>query len=131
MQNAKSNDVEQALHWPAPMLAHIEREALRLGRTSGWCVEKAWSLARAELSTVGPSGKHTQAEEIFTARYGSGGGSKQKGVVTLSEGVREALKLESARLDRSMSWVAQRSWCIAADAIAAMPKGKRAKPSAG
>jgi uncharacterized small protein (TIGR04563 family) len=41
---------KQSLYFPAEMLAEIESEASRLDRSMSWLVQKAWKIARKELS---------------------------------------------------------------------------------
>jgi uncharacterized small protein (TIGR04563 family) len=52
---ARPHANKQCLSFPAPMLQEIEQEAARLDRSVSWVVQRAWRLAREELSKIDPA----------------------------------------------------------------------------
>jgi uncharacterized small protein (TIGR04563 family) len=47
---AKSDKRKQSLYFPEEMLQEISREANRQDRSLSWIVQKAWKIAREEIS---------------------------------------------------------------------------------
>ena len=47
---AKSDKRKQSLYFPEEMLQEISREANRQDRSLSWIVQKAWKIARDEIS---------------------------------------------------------------------------------
>ena len=46
----KSDKRKQSLYFPEEMLQEISREANRQDRSLSWIVQKAWKIAREEIS---------------------------------------------------------------------------------
>ena len=47
---SKSDKRKQSLYFPEEMLIEISREANRQDRSLSWIVQKAWKIARDEIS---------------------------------------------------------------------------------
>lgn len=47
---ARSDKRKQSLYFPEQMLNEIQHEANRQDRSLSWIVQKAWQIARAEIS---------------------------------------------------------------------------------
>lgn len=49
---ASSDKRKQSLYFPEDMLQEIRHEAERLDRSLSWLLQRAWKLARKELSEI-------------------------------------------------------------------------------
>lgn len=107
------------LFWPEAMLESIRAEAMRLDRNPSWCVQKAWRIASGELTSLRreemPAGSDARYEQAYPVES-----KKVKETLTLPQEMLDEMKREAARRDRSVSWIAQRTWFLAAPSIAAM-----------
>lgn len=106
--------VDQAFWYPSSMLEDMQALASRRKKDLAWVVEQAWSVARAEVATL-DGNKPWRAEASFDARYADS--DKHKRMLALSAATVDEIRLEAARLDRSMSWLVARCWCVASDAL--------------
>lgn len=105
-----SDKVEQALYWPEPMLQEIKEHAARLDKSLSWCVQRAWALARAHVTSLGPAD-----HDDLPARYT---GEKCKQTLFFPSEMLLEIKDTAQRLDRSLSWVVGRAWAFAVPDIA-------------
>ncbi|MBM4360731.1 MAG: hypothetical protein FJ096_21705 [Deltaproteobacteria bacterium] len=106
--------VDQALWYPSSMLEEMKAIAASLGTTPAWVLEQSWALARPEVHKL-EGNRSWRAERLFAKRYGES--DKVKHVLTLSTSTMDEIKTQSARLDRSMSWLVARCFCVARDDI--------------
>jgi uncharacterized small protein (TIGR04563 family) len=83
-------------------------------QTTGWVVEQAWTAARGEIAKL-DGHKPWRAEKVFEKRYADA--DKVKHVLTISVATMDEIKCEAARLDRSMSWLVARCFCIARETL--------------
>jgi uncharacterized small protein (TIGR04563 family) len=115
---------EVGLYWPETILRHIKAEATRMDRSLSWCVQKAWLLARVELSRLEPGAAHPRAEERYSQLFAAadgGAGSVRKQTMFFPDEMMLEIAAEAARLDRSQSWLLHRAWSLALDEIATYP----------
>ncbi|MGE0548031.1 MAG: TIGR04563 family protein [Kofleriaceae bacterium] len=122
--------VEQPLFFPEPMLEHIRSEAVRIDRSASWCAQRAWLLARTTLIALptvtdgvepAPSPERDELELQLTARFQLADAPKQKQTLFFPQDMIIEIHGEARRLDRSMSWMVQAAWCVAAPSIAQLP----------
>lgn len=107
--------IDQALWYPASMLEEMRALASAKGVSAGWIVEASWRHARAEVAKL-DGNSAWRAESVFEQRYADA--DKVKHVVTLAAGTMDEIKDEAARLDRSMSWLVARAFCVARETLA-------------
>jgi uncharacterized small protein (TIGR04563 family) len=109
-----SKTVEQALWYPSAMLEELQEIARKHDKSVAWCVQQAWSLAKREVQ--GLHGNSTwRAEKVFEKRYADA--DKVKHSLSLPRSMMDEIKNEAARLDRSMSWLVARSFCVTREKI--------------
>ncbi len=106
--------VEQALWYPTSMLEEMKALSRKQDQVVAWCVQQAWSLAKAEVAKLDGDGEW-RAEKVFEKRYADA--DKIKHVMALPTGMMDEIKNEAARLDRSMSWLVARCWCVAREKV--------------
>ncbi|MBM4377077.1 MAG: hypothetical protein FJ095_18505 [Deltaproteobacteria bacterium] len=106
--------LDQALWYPSSMLEEMHALAGSQKKTTAWVVEQAWGAARAEIAKL-DGHKPWRAEKVFEQRYADA--DKVKHVLTLSVTTMDEIKSEAARLDRSMSWLVARCFCIAHETL--------------
>jgi uncharacterized small protein (TIGR04563 family) len=109
-----SNQVEQALWYPTSMLDDMQKVAAKLDKNISWCVQQAWNIGRREVAEI-DADTNWRAEKIFEQRYADADKAKQTFIFP-SEVIDE-IKNEAARLDRSMSWLVARVWCVAREQV--------------
>jgi uncharacterized small protein (TIGR04563 family) len=98
----------RVVHVPTPMLRDMQNQAGRLDRSVSWCVALAWTLAADEV-------RGWRADDVTgTSRLLQG--RKRPETMTIPGSTWRQLADESARLDRSPSWLVQQTW------LAARPK---------
>ena len=49
---AQSDKRKQSLYFPESMLLQIQQEATRLDRSLSWVMQRAWKIARTEISKL-------------------------------------------------------------------------------
>jgi uncharacterized small protein (TIGR04563 family) len=101
--------LRRAVHLPTPMLEDMRKQARRLEQSVSWCVHTAWTLASADVQTWS---QHDRAAEHRLL-----GGRRRPEPMVLPEGIWQQLTAESARLDRSPSWLVQQAWLAARPAL--------------
>lgn len=106
--------LDQALWYPSSMLEEMNALAGSTKHTTAWVVEQCWAEAKAEVMKLQPD-KPWRAEKVFEKRYGDA--DKVKHVLALSSATMDEIKREAARLDRSMSWLVARCFCVAREGI--------------
>lgn len=103
------------------MLRDLAQQAHRLDRSLSWCGQRAWTLARTELRTLGPVAEHPRAEATYEERYASddaeGEMNVRKQTLFFPSEMLEEIKEAAQRQDRSLSWLMQRAWCLAVSEI--------------
>lgn len=103
---------KHALFFPSGMLSQIRSEAARLDRSLSWCMQRAWTIAREEIMRSQPDDE--------PAPPGASDDARVEQALYWPEDMLREMQLEAARQDRSLSWLAQRAWRIAAPRIAAL-----------
>ena len=106
--------VEQSLWYPTSMLEEMETIARKHEQSVAWCVQQAWSVAKREVAAL-TGNSEWMAEQVFEKRYADA--DKVKHTLPLPVAMMDEIKNEAARLDRSMSWLVARSWCVARDKV--------------
>lgn len=97
------------LHVPTPMLRDMERHAEKIGRSVSYCARMAWSIG---------GGAVAQTETVDAAKRSRlMSGRKRPVNIELPMSTWLHLTLEAERLDRSRSWLLQRSWLAARDSM--------------
>jgi uncharacterized small protein (TIGR04563 family) len=120
--NAASEKAEQVTFWPSDMLEDLTKHAQRLDRSLSWCAQRAWTIARAELSEPLVDGEPSRAKEILDARYASGAESTpRKQTLFFPPDMLAEIKTAAKQRDRSISWLMQRAWCLAVSEIEKAP----------
>ncbi len=108
------NTVDQALWYPRSMLVELQSLAEVQGTTMAWIVHETWTHAKAEVALL--DGRSPwRAEKVFDQQYADI--EKLKHTLALSSVMMTEVKHEAARLDRSMSWLVVRAWCVAGDRL--------------
>jgi len=103
-----SSPLTRVVHVPTPMLRDMQKQASRLDRSVSWCVSLAWTLAAEEVRAW-RADDPTETSQLLK-------GSKRQETMTVPASTWRQLANESARLDRSPSWLVQQTW------LAARPK---------
>jgi uncharacterized small protein (TIGR04563 family) len=106
--------VDQALWYPSVMLEEMQSVAETAGHSVAWVVDQTWSRAKAEVAKLDGSAPW-RAEKVFDAHYADS--DKVKHMLALPASMMDEVKAEAARLDRSMSWLVARAWCVARDQL--------------
>ncbi len=106
--------VDQALWYPSSMLAELQALAETHGKPVAWVLQEMWADATPEVLGLDAS-TPWRAETIFDERYADT--DKVKHMLALPVAMMEEIKREAARLDRSMSWLVARSFCVARDSL--------------
>ncbi len=109
-----SKTVEQALWYPTSMLEEIETVARKHEESVAWCLLEAWAIAKREVAALNGNSEW-RAETVFEKRYADA--DKVKHTLPLPLAMMDEIKNEAARLDRSMSWLVARSWCVAREKV--------------
>jgi uncharacterized small protein (TIGR04563 family) len=111
-----SNDkVEQALYWPEAMLQFLQDQGVRLDRSLSWIVQRALTqtlphIAACDREQIGDETRSTDLR----------GGDKRKQTLFFPKAMLDEVKDHAARLDSSMSWVAQAAVVMARAEIEAI-----------
>jgi hypothetical protein len=87
------------------MLRDMQNQASRLDRSVSWCVALAWTLAAEEVRAW-RADDATETSRLLKGR-------KRPETMTMSGSTWRQLASESARLDRSPSWLVQQTWLAA------------------
>jgi uncharacterized small protein (TIGR04563 family) len=120
--NAASEKDEQVTFWESAMLEDLTKQAQRLDRSLSWCAQRAWTIARAELSKPQVEGEHPLAQKILDTRYASNDESKpRKQTLFFPPAMLTEIKTAAKQQDRSISWLMQRAWCLAVSEIEKTP----------
>lgn len=98
----------RVVHVPTPMLRDMQKQASRLDRSVSWCVALAWTLAADDVRSW-RADDATESSRLLQGR-------KRPETMTIPGSTWRQLADESARLDRSASWLVQQTW------LAARPK---------
>lgn len=98
----------RVVHVPTAMLHDMQQQASRLERSVSWCVALAWTLAAEEVRSWRADDRTAPSRLLE--------GWKRPETLTVPTSTWTQLATESARLDRSTSWLVQQTW------IAARPK---------
>jgi uncharacterized small protein (TIGR04563 family) len=106
--------VDQALWYPSTMLEEMKALAASLGKSPAWVLEQSWALARPEVQKL-EGNRPWRAEKVFEKRYADA--DKVKHMLTLSTATMDEIKTQAARLDRSMSWLVARCFCVAREDV--------------
>jgi uncharacterized small protein (TIGR04563 family) len=119
---AASEKIEQVIFWQSAMLEDLTKQAQRLDRSLSWCAQRAWTIARAEISKPHVEGEPPLAQKILDARYASGDESEpRKQTLFFPADMLAEIKTTAKRQDRSISWLVQHAWCIAVSEIEKTP----------
>lgn len=114
--------VQQTIVWQSALLSDLTKQAQRLDRSLSWCAQRAWMIARAEMSKLDATSKHPKAQSTLDTRYVSGGvGKQQKQVLYFPVEMVAEMKAAAERQDRSISWLMQHAWCFAVSEIEKTP----------
>jgi uncharacterized small protein (TIGR04563 family) len=108
---AGGDKVEQSLYWPRPILEHLQTEAARLDRSISWVVQRSWTLSRERIEGF-KSRDDASAVELHAAS------PKVKQTLYFPRAMLVQIQDEAARLDCSMSWLAQVAVDLACQEIA-------------
>jgi uncharacterized small protein (TIGR04563 family) len=108
-----SDTVEQPLYFPDDMLQHIQAEGLRIDRSMSYIMQLAYKTAREQIAAMDYAS--------LSAAKGSYGGDKRKQRLYFPEDMLADMRANAARLDASLSLVAQAAFAISREAIAAVP----------
>lgn len=114
-----SEKIEQGIELPAAMLHDLVREAQRLDRSLSWCAQRAWTIARSEISKT--RGEHPIAQRVFETRYAAVEKQDRKQMFFFPKDMLAEIKTQAERQDRSVSWLVQHAWCLAASEIEKTP----------
>jgi uncharacterized small protein (TIGR04563 family) len=95
----------QMLHFPTSMMRDMEKYAAKLERSVSWCVRMAWSIACGDLAD-GHGHEKVQGHRMLKGR-------KEPMRIELPLSTWLHIALEAERLDRSRSWMLQRTWMMA------------------
>lgn len=98
-------NASQVLHFPTPILRDMEKYATKLDKSASWCVRMCWSIACGELT------EQATLQDLRGHRMLKG--RKHPVIIELPLSTWLHIALEAERLDRSRSWLLQRSWLIA------------------
>lgn len=61
MATSKRDSCKQSLYFPMDMLEEIRQQAKRLDRSLSWVIQRAWTVAKAEIRQMpGSDGRRTQ-----------------------------------------------------------------------
>lgn len=104
---------EQALYWPEEVLQALKEEASRLDVSLSNLVQKAWKASREKVA-----GSDRASLAALVAGFT---GDKRKQTILLPGEILVELREQAARLDSSLSFVAQGAWALARDALSALP----------
>ncbi len=55
-RNPEVRQAKQSVYLPAEMVEELQREAVRLDRSTSWLLARAWKISRAEVSGAGHPG---------------------------------------------------------------------------
>jgi uncharacterized small protein (TIGR04563 family) len=108
------------LYFPVEMIEEMTRESERLDRSVSWCLLSIWKHVRDDFRAVPDEEDHPRAEQLFEERYHAG--DKAPATVYFNEVLYQELVAEAGRLDRSISWLMQRAWCIGHEHLAVLPR---------
>lgn len=107
---------EQALYFPAAIVDVLQREAARLDRSLSWCLQRAWTRARAQIAALPAAGQGDVDEAVGPPV------EKRKRTILFPASMLREIQEEAGRLDRSLSWVVVRAWELAAPEIQALER---------
>lgn len=107
---------EQVLYFPATVVEVLLREAARLDRSVSWCLQRAWTGARAQIVAITPEALADEGEAPASP------GEKRQRAIWFPESMLQEIREEAARLDRSLSFVVGRAWQLAAPEILALER---------
>lgn len=96
------------------MLDEIRALAGALDTSPAWIIEQSWSLARSEVQKL-EGNRPWRAERIFAKNFADS--DKVKQVLKLPVDTMTEIKNQAARLDRSMSWLVSRCFCVARESL--------------
>jgi uncharacterized small protein (TIGR04563 family) len=118
--NTASEKIEQRVHLPMAMHQDLVKQAQRLDRSLSWCAQRAWTIARTEISKV--DDEHPIAQHVFAARYASNDTNQNhKQMLFFPSDMLAEIKAQAEQQNRSISWLVQHAWCIAASEIEKTP----------
>lgn len=103
----------QALYWPEPMLAFLEEQATRTDRSLSYLVQLAFETSH---DAIAAGDRDTLASR--TRRFD---GETRRQTLYVPGDMLDAMEVQAARLDSSVSFVAQSAVALARDAILALP----------
>ena len=109
---------EQSLYWPGSMLQFIQEQATRTDRSLSNLVQLAFAKTREAIAA-------SNRGELEAAKR-SLEGDKRKQTLYFSGEMLDAMEAQAARLDSSLSFVAQCAVALARDAILALPEAEPA-----
>jgi uncharacterized small protein (TIGR04563 family) len=109
-----SDKIEQTIVWQRALLSDLTKQAHRLDRSLSWCAQRAWKIARAEVSAM-------SAAKAQTAPDTSDASQRQKRTLFFPADMLAEIKAAAERQDRSVSWLVQRAWCLAVSEIEKTP----------
>jgi len=112
---AGGSKLEQALYFPEPLLAEIQRQAVRTDRSLSSIVQHAWQCAREQIRGLAD---REQASRLQVAYLGA---DKRKQTLYFPGEMLAEIEEQAARLDSSSSWVVQLALAISRQSIAALP----------
>jgi uncharacterized small protein (TIGR04563 family) len=107
---------EQTLYIPVPEVQVLQREAARLDRSVSWCLQQAWTRARAQIGEL-PSAPQEEQDEVVAPPV-----EKRKWTIFFPAGMLAEIREEAGRLDRSLSWVVVRAWELAGPEVVALER---------
>ncbi|MEO8844100.1 MAG: hypothetical protein ABI591_02685 [Kofleriaceae bacterium] len=105
---------DQALYWPGDMLDFIQQHAVRLDRSLSWIAQYAVKVAKLSSLDLGQA-------VVARSAAGLSGGDKRKQTLLFPGSLLQILEDEAARLDCSLSTVAQTAIALAKREIEQMP----------
>lgn len=107
---------EQALYWTESMLQFIQGQATRTDRSLSNLVQLAFVKTREAIAT-------SDRAQLEAAKRGFDGDKRRQTLYFPGE-MLDAMEAQAARLDSSLSFVAQSAVALARDAILALPEAE-------
>ena len=112
--------VTRVVHVPTVLLRDMQLQASRLERSVSWCVALAWTLCAEDVRSW-RSDDPTEPSRLLQGR-------KRPETMTIPSSTWRQLANESARLDRSPSWLVQQAWVAARPKVREVPLERRSEP---
>lgn len=104
---------EQALYWAEDMLRLLQDEGSRTDRSLSYLVQVAWKHARGKIAASNASALRGAVRTFY--------GDKRKQTLSFPGEYLDEMEREAARLDCSLSLVAQSAVALAQDELARLP----------